>query len=235
MVCKHDLPLWIISGFIYVHVYQLFLRFGEILTYDIGFGDHFCGNVLSFLARIVLYQQHQVHQVFSAAVGQPRRVLATWSFLMPRIVVYVIPVVFVVLQLFVYDFLLRIPFFFFVYHLHIHVHLFSRLRPPPFKTTSSPPYPPCTFVQLHDSVYISLHFSFLSPMYFVRVVNLTVDFSCWTCCNSEPVVLSSCILAVTLFGPMNGQAGELPAYILWWLRGKQISFRDGFIYFALSK
>ena len=77
MVCKHDLPLWIISGFIYVHVYQLFLRFGEILTYDIGFGDHFCGNVLSFLTRIVLYQQRQVHQVFSAAVGQPRRVLAT--------------------------------------------------------------------------------------------------------------------------------------------------------------
>ena len=26
----------------------------------------------------------------------------------------------------------------------------------------------------------------------------------------------------SLFGPMNGQAGELPAYILWWLRGKQI-------------
>ena len=40
----------------------------------------FCNNilpVLSFLARTVLYQQRQVHQVFSAAVGQPRRVLAT--------------------------------------------------------------------------------------------------------------------------------------------------------------
>ena len=183
----------------------------------------------------MLYQQRQVHQVFSAAVEQPRRVLATWSFLMPRILVYVIPVVFVVLQLFVYDFLLRIPFFFFVYHLHIHVHLFSRLRPPPFKTTSSPPYPPFTFVQVHDNVYISLHFSFLSPMYFVRVVNPTVYFSCWTCCNSEPVVLCSCILAVTLFGPMNGQAGELPAYILQWLRGKQISFRDGSNYYKLQK
>ena len=116
---------------------------------------------------------------------------------MPRIVVYVIPVVFVVLQLFVYDFFLRTSFFF-VYHLHIHVHLFSRLRPPPFKTTSSPPIVR-THLQLHVNVYISLHFSFLSPMYFIRVVKPTVSFSCWTCCNLEPVVVCSCILAVTLF------------------------------------
>ena len=132
---------------------------------------------------------------------------------MPRIVIYVIPVVFVVLQLFVYDFFLRTSFFF-VYHLHIHVHLFSRLRPPPFITTSSPPYPLYTLACARQCLHLT-SLLFLVPDVFHSC--------CKTYCEFQLLNLlqfrACCCMFLysrghSLFGPMNGQAGELPAYIL---------------------
>ena len=74
--------------------------------------------------------------ILSVSAGQPRRVLATWSYLCRESSLFLL---FLLLWLFVYEFLLVHPSPLCIFStFNIHVHLISRLYPPPLKTCLLP-------------------------------------------------------------------------------------------------
>ena len=154
---------------------------------------HFCRNVLSFLARTVLYQQRQVHQVFSLLLDNrvvfsqvdpscaANRLYYSCCFCCCNCLFTIsssAPSSFSV-----------------VYLLHIQHSRPSNLPPSPSSILLLLPL----LIRSSFLVYMRtshLHrtshfcFSLLVPdVTFAAKSCFSVTYSCWTCCNLEPVVL----------------------------------------------
>ena len=132
--------------------------------------------------------------------------------LVPRIVV--IPVVFVVVTV-----CLRISScssFSFVYLLHIQHSRPSNLPPLPSSAqnlSSSPPYPPLLiYLHVHMMFTPPYFFSFLFPMFCFAQSLLLLQLTAAKLAAVQS--LFTIFSRSLLFGPLNGQAGELPAHSL---------------------
>ena len=144
--------------------------------------------------------------ILSVSAGQPRRVLATWSYLCRESSLFLL---FLLLWLFVYEFRLVHPSPLCIFSIfNIHVHLISRLYPPPLKLVFFPSLSSVAhlFACTHD-VYTALLLLFLVP----DVLFCTKSFAAAahggrTCCSSKPVYY---LLAVAPFWSAERAGGRI--------------------------